>query len=321
MSDSHDHGDHAGHHHGEAGHGHSAPARFGTAFAIGIALNMAYVAIEAAFGVASNSLALLADAGHNLSDVLGLAVSWAAAVLSMRPPSRRFTYGLRGSSILAALFNSGFLLLTFGAIGWESLQRLFHPQPVVAVTVMIVAAAGLVVNGVTAWLFASGRKGDLNIRGAFLHMASDAVVSAGVVAAGLVIVVTGWLWLDPLVSLVVAAVVVGETWGLMRESLAMSLAAVPSEIAPAEVKGFLTNGTGVSAVHDLHIWPMSTTEVAMTAHLVMPGGHPGDEVLFRVESELQKRFGIGHDPRALERPAPRREPSIAAGLQSLSPGL
>ena len=271
-----------------------ARTHFGRAFAIGIALNTAYVVIEAIYGVASNSLALLADAGHNLSDVLGLAVAWGAAVLTLRPPSQRYTYGLRGSSILAALFNATFLLLTFGAIGWEAIQRLFQPQPVGGVTVMIVAAAGILVNGVTAWLFASGRKGDLNIRAAFVHMASDAVVSAGVVAAGLVIVVTGWLWLDPLVSLVVAAVVVGETWGLMRESLAMSLAAVPSEIAPAEVKGFLTNGTGVSAVHDLHIWPMSTTEVAMTAHLVMPGGHPGDEVLFGVESELQKRFGIGH---------------------------
>jgi cobalt-zinc-cadmium efflux system protein len=235
LNDSHDHGDHAGHHHGEAGHVHAAPASFGTAFAIGIALNMAYVAIEAAFGVASNSLALLADAGHNLSDVFGLAVSWAAAVLSMRPPSRRFTYGLKGSSILAALFNSGFLLLTFGAIGWESLQRLFHPQPVVAVTVMIVATAGIVVNGVTAWLFASGRKGDLNIRGAFLHMASDAVVSAGVVVAGLVVLLTGWLWIDPAIGLIVAGVVVWETWGLLRDSLAMSLSAVPAAIEPARL--------------------------------------------------------------------------------------
>ena len=271
-----------------------APTTFGRAFAIGIALNTAYVVIEAIYGVASNSLALLADAGHNLSDVLGLAVAWGAAVLTLRPPSQRYTYGFRGSSILAALFNSTFLLLTFGAIGWEAIQRLFQPQPVGGVTVMIVAAVGILVNGITAWLFASGRKGDLNIRAAFIHMASDAVVSAGVVAAGLMIVVTGWLWLDPLVSLVVAAVVVGETWGLMRESLAMSLAAVPSEIAPAEVKGFLANGTGVSTVHDLHIWPMSTTEVAMTAHLVMPGGHPGDQAIFSMESELQKRFGIGH---------------------------
>ena len=294
MNDSHDHGDHAGHHRGDAGHGHAAPASFGTAFAIGIALNIAYVAIEAAFGIASHSIALLADAGHNLSDVLGLAVSWAAAVLSMRPPSRRFTYGLRGSSILAALFNAGFLLLTFGAIGWESLQRLFHPQPVVAVTVMIVAAAGIVVNGVTAWLFASGRKGDLNIRGAFLHMASDAVVSAGVVVAGLVILLTGWLWIDPAIGLIVAGVVVWETWGLLRDSLAMSLSAVPAAIEPGAVAGFLTARAGVSDVHDLHIWSMSTTEVAMTAHLVMPGGHPGDDALFRLASELGQEFGIGH---------------------------
>jgi cobalt-zinc-cadmium efflux system protein len=252
------------------------------------------VLIEAIFGVTSNSLALLSDAGHNLSDVLGLAVSWIAAVLSMRPPSKRFTYGLGGSSILAALFNASFLLLTFGAIGWEALQRLVHPQPVVAGTVMIVAAAGILVNGITAWLFASGRKGDLNIRAAFLHMAGDAVVSAGVVAAGLVILVTGWLWLDPVISLVVAGVVIWETWGVMRDSLMMSLSAVPSEIEPNAVREFLAKSAGVSDVHDLHIWSMSTTDVAMTAHLVMPSGHPGDDAVFQVANDLRTRFDIEH---------------------------
>jgi cobalt-zinc-cadmium efflux system protein len=274
-------------------HAH-APANFGAAFAIGIALNTAYVLIEVGFGLASNSLALLADAGHNLSDVLGLIVSWAAMVLSQRAPSTRFTYGLRGSSILAALFNASFLLLTFGAIAWEAVQRLLQPQPVVAGTVMIVAAVGIAVNGATAWLFASGRKGDLNIRGAFLHMASDAAVSAGVVVAGLVILVTAWVWIDPIISLIVTVVVVWETWGLLRDSLAMSMSAVPSAIDPGAVRAFLSKRAGVSDVHDLHIWPMSTTEVAMTAHLVIPGGHPGDVALFVIANELREHFGIGH---------------------------
>ena len=294
MNDTHEHADGANHHHGGAGHVHTVPASFGRAFAIGIGLNTAYVVIEAIFGVASHSVALLADAGHNLSDVLSLAVSWGAATLAMRPPSKRFTYGLKGSSILAAVFNAGFLLLTFGAIGWESVMRLFHPQPVAAATVMIVAAAGIVVNGVTAWLFASGRKGDLNIRGAFLHMASDAVVSAGVVVAGLAILLTGWTWIDPTIGLVVAGIVLWETWGLLRDSVAMSLGGVPSEIEPGAVAAFLAARAGVSGVHDLHIWSMSTTEVAMTAHLVIPGGHPGDEALFGLAEDLERRFSIGH---------------------------
>ena len=213
----HDHGHSHDHHHGP-GHSH-APASFGRAFAIGIGLNTAFVLVEAGYGIASNSVALLADAGHNLSDVLGLVVAWVAAVLTKRPPSERYTYGLRGSSILAALFNATFLLIAVGAIAWESVLRLAHPEPVAGKTVMLVAAIGIVINGFTAFLFASGRKGDLNIRGAYLHMAADAAVSAGVLVAGVVILWTGWLWLDPFVSLVIVAVIVWGTWGFCGTAL------------------------------------------------------------------------------------------------------
>src|SRR5882757_5799483 len=269
----HDHGHSHQHGHSRMGHVH-APASFGEAFAIGIILNITYVIIEVAYGFISNSVALLADAGHNLGDVLGLLVAWVATVLVKRAPSARFTYGLGGSSILAALFNAVFLLLTVGAISWEAVQRLSNPEPVSGATVMVVAAIGILVNGVTAWLFASGRKGDLNVRGAFLHMAADALVSAGVVVAGLVILVTGWLWLDPIVSLAINAVIVWGTWGLLRDSVGMSMAAVPPQIDPAAVRSLLSTRAGVVDVHDLHIWPMSTTENALTCHLVMPEGHP-----------------------------------------------
>jgi cobalt-zinc-cadmium efflux system protein len=287
----HDHGRQHGHSH--MGHVH-APASFGEAFAIGIVLNVTYVIIEVAYGFISNSVALLADAGHNLGDVLGLVVAWIATVLVKRAPSARFTYGLRGSSILAALFNAVFLLLTVGAISWEAIQRLSNPEPVAGATVMVVAAIGILVNGVTAWLFASGRKGDLNVRGAFLHMASDALVSVGVVVAGLVILLTGWLWLDPLVSLAINAVIVWGTWGLLRDSVGMSMAAVPPQIDPAEVRTLLEKSPDVASLHDLHIWPMSTTEIALTCHLVMPGGHPGDAFIHGLAEELAIRFKINH---------------------------
>ena len=287
----HDHGRQHGHSH--MGHVH-APASFGEAFAIGIVLNVTYVIIEVAYGFISNSVALLADAGHNLGDVLGLVVAWIATVLVKRAPSARFTYGLRGSSILAALFNAVFLLLTVGAISWEAIQRLSNPEPVAGATVMVVAAIGILVNGVTAWLFASGRKGDLNVRGAFLHMASDALVSVGVVVAGLVILLTGWLWLDPLVSLAINAVIVWGTWGLLRDSVGMSMAAVPPQIDPAEVRTLLEKSPDVASLHDLHIWPMSTTEIALTCHLVMPGGHPGDAFIHGLAEELALRFKINH---------------------------
>ena len=300
---SHDHG-HCGHDHGHGhGHGHGhhgglghvhAPATFGRAFAIGITLNVAIVILQAVYGYLSNSVALIADAGHNLSDVLGLVVAWAATVLAARPPSSRFTYGLRGSSILGAMFNAVFLLVAVGALSWEAFRRLLDPEPVAGITVMVVAGIGMVLNGFTAWLFAGGSKGDLNIRGAYLHMAADAAVSAGVVVAGFVILMTGWLWLDPAVSLLINAVIVWGTWSLLRESVVMSLAAVPAGIDPATVRAFLAAQPGVVELHDLHIWPMSTTETALTAHLTMPGGHPGDPFLMRLAAELGERFGIGH---------------------------
>ncbi len=239
-------------------------------------------------------MSLLADAGHNLGDVLGLAVAWVASELVKKAPSPRFTYGFRGSSILAALFNAVFLLVAVGAIAWEAVWRLGAPQPVAGGVVMAVAAAGIVVNGFTAWLFASGGKDDINLRGAFLHMASDALVSAGVVAVGLAIALTGALWLDPVVSLVISGLIIWGTWRLLTESLSMSLAAVPPRIDPSQVREFLAAKPGVTALHDLHIWPMSTTHVALTCHLVMPTGHPGDVFLHDLAEELAKKFGIDH---------------------------
>jgi cobalt-zinc-cadmium efflux system protein len=285
---------HDDHSHDHAhGHGHT-PADFGRAFAIGIALNTGFVVIEGLFGFFANSVGLLADAGHNLSDVLGLVVAWVAAELAKRAPTTRFTYGLGGSSILAALFNSMFLLVAVGAIGWEAILRLMHPEPVGETVVIVVAIIGIFVNGITAWLFVSGRKSDLNIRGAFLHMAADATVSAGVVIAGFAILLTGWQWLDPVVSLAIVAVILASTWGLLRDSVAMTLSAVPAEIEPAAVRGALVALPGVSGLHDLHIWPMSTTDISMTAHLVMPAGHPGDAFLMNAAAAMQDHFGIGH---------------------------
>lgn len=284
----HDHHDHAG-----PGHVH-APASFGKAFAIGITLNTALVVAEAVYGYLGNSTALMADAGHNLSDVFGLLVAWAAAVASKRAPSGRFTYGLRGSSILAALANAVFLLVATGAIGWESIQRFRDPEPIAGVTVMVVATIGIVVNGATALLFASGRKGDLNIRGAFLHMVGDAAVSAGVVVSAALILWTGKLWLDPTMSLIICAVILWSTWGLLRSSVGMSLSAVPEGVELGAVRSFLADRPGVTAIHDLHIWPISTTETAMTCHLVMPAGHPGDDFLMEAARVLKERYNIGH---------------------------
>lgn len=302
MSHSHDHHDHsaAGHSgHSHAGHAH-APANFGPAFLIGIGLNTGFVIIEAVFGWLGNSVALLADAGHNLSDVLGLVVAYVATLLAARIPSARFTYGLRGSSILAALFNAVFLLVAVGGIAWEAVIRFAHPEPSTGMTVILVAGAGIVVNGITAWLFVSGQKGDLNVRGAFLHMAADAAVSAGVVIAGILMLMTGWLWLDPLTSLLICAVIIWGTWSLLRDSLAMSVAAVPSGIDPVAVRTYLCERPGVAGIHDLHIWPMSTTEVALTAHLVMSAGHPGDAFLHEIAEELEHRFGIAHPTLQIE---------------------
>jgi cobalt-zinc-cadmium efflux system protein len=290
----------AGHDHDHAGHAH-APRDFGFAFALGTALNLGFVAAEAAFGIIANSMALLADAGHNLSDVLGLLVAWGAATLARRLPTARFTYGLRSSSILAALFNAIILLVAVGGIAWEAIRRFAEPEPVASGTVMIVAAVGIAINGATAALFMSGRKDDINIRGAFLHMAGDAAVSAGVVLAALAMWLGGGAWIDPAASLVIVAVIVWGTWGLLRDSVAMSLHAVPAGIDPAAVRAYLERLDGVARIHDLHIWPMSTTETALTCHLVMPDGAPGDDFAAFVAHELQTRFRIGHTTLQIER--------------------
>jgi cobalt-zinc-cadmium efflux system protein len=277
-SHSHGHGDHHGHSHGH-GHSHAPVAGHDRAFAIGIGLNLAFVVGEAAFGLIAGSVALLADAGHNLSDVLGLCAAWAAIALGRRAASKRFTYGLKGSTILAALLNALLLLVALGAILLEAVQRLAMPAPV---------------DGPTALLFLRGREGDINIRGAYLHMASDAMVSAGVVVSGLVIWWTGLTWIDPVVSIVIAVLIFLQTWGLLRESVEMALAAVPRSIDSDKVWDALRALPGVARVHHVHIWPMSTTETVLTAHLVIPAGHPGDAFLDTTRAMLKGRFGIGH---------------------------
>lgn len=292
---SHDH-DHA---HG-SGHVHAAPKNFGPAFAIGIALNLSFVLIEAIYGFLANSMALLADAGHNLGDVLGLLVAWVATILARRRPTAQFTYGLMASSILAALANAIFLLIAVGAILLEAVHRLTTPAPVATVTVMVVAGIGIAINGLTAWLFASGRKGDINVKGAFLHMVADAAVSGGVVAAAGLIMVTGWEWLDPVVSVVIAGIITAGTWGLLRDSIGMSMAAVPPGIEPGRVRQLLEGQPGVAKIHDLHIWAISTTDTALTCHLVMPGGHPGDAFIGRLYAQLKHDFGIGHSTLQIE---------------------
>ena len=299
MSGTHGgHGGHGGHgdHGDHGGHGGIAtvPDDLGWRFKLAIGLNLLIVAGQGLFGWWAQSMALIADAGHNLSDVLGLIVAYAAVLLSRRKPTARFTYGWGHSSIVAALANAVFLLVAVGALSWEAIERLRDPPPVAGGTVMVVAAIALILNGFTAWLFVSGAKGDLNLRGAFLHMAADAAVSVGVVISGLVIVLTGWRLLDPVVSLVINAVIVWGTWSLLRQSLAMSLAGVPEGIDLAEVDGYLRGRPGVADLHDLHVWPLSTTLTALTVHLVVPAGHPGDEFLRETSGELRARFDIGH---------------------------
>ncbi len=289
----HEHGH--GHHHGHAhGHGHAPGAVPQRAFTIGIALNVAFVALEAGAGLVTGSLALLADAGHNLSDVLGLVLAWGAVRLARRAPTSRRTYGWRRSSIMAALLNALLLLVAVGGIGWEAVRRAQEPVAVPGLPIIIVAGIGFLVNGATAALFLSSRRHDLNARGAFLHMAADAAVSLGVVASGAAILATGWAWLDPVVSLVIAVVILAGTWGLLREALDLVLDAVPPGIDPAAVRDHLAALPGVTAVHDLHIWALSTTEVALTAHLVKPDPRDDDLLVARAAGELRERFGIGH---------------------------
>ena len=292
MSGNHAHHGHA-HGHGHH-HGHADPADFGRAFALGVALNLGFVGVEFVFGLLADSVALLADAGHNLSDVLGLAVAWGGAALARRPASPRFTYGLRKTTILAALANALFLLFACGGIAWEAARRFAEPPSVAGATVMAVAGIGIAVNAVTAALFASGRHGDINIRAAYLHMISDAAVSAAVVVAGGIVLLTRWTWIDPAVSLIVVAVILWGTWGLLRDSIGMALDAVPTRVDAAAVGTMLRGLDGVERIHDLHIWPISTTEVALTVRLVMPGGHPGDAFLRTAEERLRHDYGVDH---------------------------
>ncbi len=273
---------------------HHKPADYNRAFAIGVSLNVAFVAIEALFGILSNSLALLADSGHNLSDVLGLLLAWGASFLTKRKSTRNRTYGWRSSTIMAALINAVILMIAIGGIAWEAIRRFGSPAPVSGQTVIIVAAIGLIVNALTALLFVKGRKHDLNIRGAFLHMAADAGVSAGVLIGGLGIVFTGRQWIDPVVSLIIAAIILIGTLALFRDSFNLALHAVPSAIDPKGVQTYLANLPGVISVHDLHIWALSTTETALTAHLVKPDPKNDDEIISKATLEIQDRFDINH---------------------------
>jgi cobalt-zinc-cadmium efflux system protein len=297
----HDHhgaSDHDHSHHG-TGHAH-APKDFGAIFAIATALNVALVIAQAFFGITAHSVALLADAGHNFGDALGLLIAWGAHTLAKLNPTSRYTYGFRSASILAALLNGMILLVATGGIAWEAIGRFFEPGHVAATTVVVVAAAGILINGFSAWLLMAGQKADLNIRAAFLHMLGDAAVSLGVVIAAALIIVTGCYWLDPAVSIVISAMIVWGTWHLLREAVNQSLGAVPSTIDPQEVAKHLNDLPGVDAIHDLHVWAMSTTETALTCHLVMPNGHPGDAFLQGLCRELQHKFGIAHPTLQIE---------------------
>lgn len=284
----HDHGHGHGHFHGHATDSHDG------AFAIGVALNVGFVGVEVFYGIAAGSLALLADAGHNLGDVLGLLLAWAGSWAARRPPRGRWTYGFGKSTILASLANAILLSIAIGGIAWEAFGRLMTPQNVAGDTVMWVAGVGIAINTATALMFLRGRKEDLNIRGAFLHMAADAAVSAGVVVAALVMLRTGWLWLDPAVSLAIVVVIAIGTWGLLRDSWQLALDAVPAKVDRDAVAGYLASVPGVAGIHDLHIWPLSTTSVALTAHLVKPDAVIDDTLLQGLSVALRERFGIDH---------------------------
>jgi cobalt-zinc-cadmium efflux system protein len=288
----HDHGHDHSHSHGHAGHSH-APDHFGFAFAVGVTLNTAFVIAELGFGYAANSLALISDAVHNFADVISLLLAWGAAWLARKQPTHQHTYGYRRASILAALFNAGLLLIAVGGIAVEAINRIQEPAAVAGWTIVLVAALGIVVNGSTALLFMRGRHGDLNIRGAYLHMAADAGVSFGVVVAALLIMATGWLWVDPAISLGIAAVVLASGWGLAKDSVNLAMDGVPKGIELLKVQEFLMRLEGVTELHDLHIWAMSTNETALTAHLVRPAGF-NDAFLHGVCEELSHRFNIHH---------------------------
>jgi cobalt-zinc-cadmium efflux system protein len=301
MSHSHQHDHHHGHDHGHH-HGHShTPATFGTAFALATALNVALVVIQVVYGALAHSMALLADAGHNAGDVLALLLAWGSHAVSQRHPTERYTYGFRSTSIMAALINATALLIITGAIALAAIERVFAPQPVGGVTVMAVAAFAILINGAAAALLARGNSRDLNVYGAFLHLLSDAAVSAGVVLAGMLILLTGWLWVDPAASLIISGVIVWSTWGLLRHAAKLTLQGVPPQIDPGAVRIYLQSLPAVAEVHDLHIWPMSTTETALTCHLVMPDGYPETDFLVSVYAGLQEQFGIEHPTIQIER--------------------
>lgn len=300
----HAHDEHEQEEGGHGGHGHvhalSADG-INARMAIAVALNVAFVVVEGGFGFISNSVALIADAGHNLSDVLGLLCAWGAIVLQRRPPGGKFTYGLGRSSVLAALVNAVLLLLACGAIAWEAAARLTSPPPVAGTIVMIVAAIGIVLNGASAMLLHAGSHGDLNRRSAYIHMLGDAAVSAGVLASGFIISLTGWNVLDPLVSLGIVATILLSTWRLLRDSLMLSLDGVPGSVNSSDVMSYLAGQRGVTDVHDLHIWALSTTSVALTAHLVVPERGAEDALLSSVTPNLKKRFQIHHATLQIER--------------------
>ena len=297
MTHDHDHDhSHQGHDHSHGlGHAHAhAPTNFGRAFALTTALNLGLVVVQVVHGLMADSVALLADAGHNFGDAIGLILAWVAYTLGRVQSSERFTYGFRSASILAAFANAVLLLVATGAITWEALRRFADPPEVAGTTVMIVAAAGIVINGLSAWILMAGQKDDLNIRGAFLHLVADAAVSVGVVIGGAIIVATGWNWIDPAVSIVIAVVIVWGSWSLLRESFELSMQAVPKGIVLAEVRTYLESLPGVAGAHHLHVWAMSTTENALTVHLVFPGGHPGDAFLAQICGALSHKFKIHH---------------------------
>ena len=309
MTDHHNHNHSKGHHH------HPSPKSQGRVFIMTIVLNMLFVIIEFAYGFITNSTALIADAGHNISDVLGLMLAWGAVILTRKAPSKRYTYGLRSTSIMAAVANAMLLLVACGAIAMEAIDRFSQPPAVAGLTVSIVAAVGIVINGLSAWLLMRGSKEDLNIRGAYLHMAADAAVSLAVVIAGVAMFYTGWFMIDPIISLVIVIVIVVGTWSLLRDSMQLALSAVPANIDALAIDAYLRQLAGVTEIHDLHIWGLSTTESALTVHLVMPNGHPGDIFMDEIVQTLEERFFVHHSTLQIEQGTTNHSCSLSATNQ------
>jgi cobalt-zinc-cadmium efflux system protein len=302
---------HHNHNHSKEHH-HARPDNQGHVIVVTIVLNMAFVIIEFAYGFIANSTALMADAGHNISDVLGLILAWGAVILTRKPPSKRYTYGLRSTSIMAALVNAMLLLVACGAIALEAIERFSQPPTVASLTVSSVAGIGIVINGLSAWLLMKGSKDDLNIRGAYLHMAADTAVSLAVVIAGIAMFYTGWFMLDPIISLLIVIVIVIGTWSLLRDSMQLALSAVPAKVDALAIDSYLRQLAGVTDIHDLHIWGLSTTESALTVHLVMPNGHPGDIFLDEIVQTLDERFFVHHSTLQIEQGTTNHSCSLSA---------